>query len=77
MGAAGKLASIALEELSKPGKVEGSSTRGAANSTSAPPPPRYTQVLYHLLLHVPACKMLHIVDCRIARVARVRCDSEV
>lgn len=30
LGAAGKLASIALEELSKPGKVDGSSSRRPA-----------------------------------------------
>ena len=39
LGAAGKLASIALEELSKPGKVEGgSSSRGAADAIAAQPP---------------------------------------
>ncbi len=40
LGAAGKLASIALEELSKPGKVEGGSSNRTADNMSAPQPPR-------------------------------------
>lgn len=39
LGAAGKLASIALEELSKPGKVEGGSSNRTADNMSAPQPP--------------------------------------
>ena len=42
LGAAGKLASIALEELSKPGKVEGGSPNRTADNMSAPQPPRCT-----------------------------------
>ena len=47
LGAAGKLASIALEELSKPGKVEGGSPNRTADNMSALQPPRCT--LSHLL----------------------------
>lgn len=46
LGAAGKLASIALEELSKPGKVEGGSSNRTADNMSAPQPPRCTLPLF-------------------------------
>lgn len=42
LGAAGKLASIALEELSKPGKVDGGSSGRTADTISAPQAARYT-----------------------------------
>lgn len=59
LGAAGKLASIALEELSKPGKVEGGSSNRTADNMSAPQPSRCTLFLVLCSYYNYCCNYHH------------------
>lgn len=62
LGAAGKLASIALEELSKPGKVEGGRDRRAASDAMpTSQPSRY--FLCMLVTKATCVKVLHVHVC--------------